>query len=508
MSGGVSDMDDKPINFETETDPDKIIAAAKRDLKGRTFSEIFNANLETLQKLYPARDISQLKQSYSNKTHKGGLGDLIESAYFGIKNNNDQKPDLESSGIEIKVTPYKKTTKKRYTSKERLVITKINYNQPVEKDFYKSHVWIKIRLIILVFYESIKDIIDQLNHLIRFVYLYKPPAVDLEIIKNDYDTIVSMIEKGKADELSESLTCYLAACTKGATTLKSMQAQYYAPGVLAKGRAFALKSSYMNVVLNYAQEDDKKSIQPVAETIIKDISQLKEKTFEEVLMERIDAYLGLSAKQLCERFNLSEKEKKSKHLYAMLSYRMLGVRSNAAEEFTKANIKLKTIRIEENGTIKESMSFPAFEFSDILNQEFEDSAVYEYFAETTYLFVLFRKHGGEYVVAGSKLWSMPVKDLYEVEKVYNETKNIIKNGVILTRQGMRVYNNFPGSSFNPVSHVRPHAPLTYYEPAVSGLSGSGTRKDASRLPNGQWMPKQCFWLNSEYLRKILGDFCK
>ena len=34
-----------------------------------------------------------------------------------------------------------------------------------------------------------------------------------------------------------------------------------------------------------------------------------------------------------------------------LAYRMLGIRSNQAEEFVKANVVVKAIRIEENGKI-------------------------------------------------------------------------------------------------------------------------------------------------------------
>ena len=42
----------------------------------------------------------------------------------------------------------------------------------------------------------------------------------------------------------------------------------------------------------------------------------------------------------------------------MLTYRMLGIKGNQAEEFEKANIVIKTIRIKNNNKIKENMSFP------------------------------------------------------------------------------------------------------------------------------------------------------
>ena len=38
----------------------------------------------------------------------------------------------------------------------------------------------------------------------------------------------------------------------------------------------------------------------------------------------------------------------------MLAYRMLGIKGNHAEEFEKANVVVKTIRIAKNNKIKEN----------------------------------------------------------------------------------------------------------------------------------------------------------
>ena len=56
----------------------------------------------------------------------------------------------------------------------------------------------------------------------------------MEIIKAEYHKIISIIESGNAQDLSEGLTMYLGACTKGSTALKSMQPQYYGNQSLAK----------------------------------------------------------------------------------------------------------------------------------------------------------------------------------------------------------------------------------------------------------------------------------
>ena len=76
---------------------------------------------------------------------------------------------------------------------------------------------------------------------------------------------------------------------------------------------------------------------------------------------------------------------------------MLGIKGvvSDSDEFQKAGIKIKTIRVKENGKIKESMSFPYFEFTDIYLQDWSNSDIRNMFATTKYMFVVFveRKDG-------------------------------------------------------------------------------------------------------------------
>ena len=76
---------------------------------------------------------------------------------------------------------------------------------------------------------------------------------------------------------------------------------------------------------------------------------------------------------------------------------MLGIKSNHAAEFQKANIVVKTIRIEENGKNRENMSFAPFKFKELVQEEWEDSTVFNYFDTTQFLFVVFQKVDNIYV---------------------------------------------------------------------------------------------------------------
>lgn len=122
-------------------------------------------------------------EAYANKLRKGGLGNLLEEVYFGYKANSNQKADFAEAGVELKATPYEVTKKGELRAGERLVLTMINYDGPIEVDFYKSHAWEKMRLILLIYYWRNKQLNNNLLYKISFVRIFTPPEADLEIIK-------------------------------------------------------------------------------------------------------------------------------------------------------------------------------------------------------------------------------------------------------------------------------------------------------------------------------------
>lgn len=94
----------------------------------------------------------------------------------------------------------------------------------------------------------------------------------------------------------------------------------------------------------------------------------KSKTFIDYVNDVVDKYKGKTQKELLSIFKL---DSKAKNINSMLVSRMFNVTENIGEteEFLKANIIPRTIRIEENGRIKESMPFPTFKYKEIINQE-------------------------------------------------------------------------------------------------------------------------------------------
>lgn len=469
-------------NFEyDETNPLSIERYAQY-LIGKTFSDICHE--DEANKIDAVKEISNYEESHENKKRKGGLGEIIEERYFHYPCNNDLRPDFDKAGVELKVTPYKINQNGTLAAKERLIITMIDYFAVVNETFEDSHLWQKAQLILLIYYLYQKEITSRLDYKIGYAKLFSPPEADLKIIKHDFEVIVEKIRNGKAHELSEGDTMYLGAAPKAATS-KDRRKQPFSDEP-AKLRAFAFKNSYMTYVLNNYIVPGKNTYESIMPEAVED-------SFEDYVMKKVATYKDYSVTDLCNEFNV-EYQKKPKNLEAMLAYRILGIKSNRTEEFEKANIVVKTIRIGKNNKIKESMSFPTFKFKELVEEEWETSTFGTYLSETRFLFVVYKfDENDELHLKGCQFWNIPYSDLNgEVQLVWNRTKQVLLDGLQITNKNGRNYNNFPNASENRVCHVRPHAQ---------------NAQDTYELPDGRQYPKQCFWLNNSYiLEQLKEDF--
>jgi len=478
-----------------KTDPISIERYSK-GMIGKTFREISDEDdaraKEGGHMLAEAHASFGVSDVSAKKRNKGNLGQLIEEKYFHYKCNSDERPDFHEAGVELKVTPYKENKNGTVSAKERLILTMIDYNKVVNETFYHSHLWEKSKLILLVYYLYVDQIKSNLDYEINYAQLFTPPKEDLKIMEDDFNTIVNKVRDGKAHELSESDTEYLAAAPK-ASSSKDRRSQPFSD-IPAKPRAFSLKGSYMTYVLRTFVIPGKKTYDPSREKYERIGLGDGNETFEEHVMGKINAFRGQSVKELAEKFDI-DLTTKPKNLEAMIAYRILGIKGNHAEEFEKAGIVVKSIRIEASGKIKESMSFPTFKFKELATEIWEDSTFGNYLRETRFFFVVYKYNdNGELILKGCQFWNIPYEDMEtHVKDVWERTVNLINGGLKLDIVNGVHKNNFPKISDDPVCHVRPHG---------------RDSKDVDILPDGRECPKQCFWLNRSYILSQLDDDLK
>lgn len=466
-------VDDRMLEYD-ETDPKSIEAYGKK-LIGMTFQDV--CDQDDMKKSNVVRETEAYEIKHEDKKRKGGLGEIIEERYFHYPANNDARPDFDKAGVELKVTPYKQNKNGSFSAKERLILTMTDYFKVVNEEFEDSHMWQKARLILLVYYLYQKEIENRLDYKIGYVNLFMPPEEDIKIIKQDFEVIKQKIKDGKAHELSEADTLYLGAAPKAATS-KNRRKQPYSDE-LAKPRAFSFKTSYMTYILNHYIIPGKNTYESI-------IKEKTEESFEDYVIHKIEQYQDNTVHELCDKFQIPYKDKKPKNLEAMLTYRMLGIKGNHAEEFEKANIVIKTIRINKNNRIKENMSFPIFKFKELIEEEWDDSTFGNYLRETKFLFVVYKyDDNDELRLKGCQFWNIPYDDLEkEVKVVWEKTKQLIKNGLKIEVKNGKNCSNLPKISENRVCHVRPHG---------------RNAQDTYELPDGRRLTKQCFWLNNSYI---------
>ena len=426
-------------------------------------------------------------EGYAPRKGKGGLGQMVENIFFYLETNSNPSSDFSEAGMELKCTPLKKNKQDDYLIKERLVCNMINYCSVVNEDFEHSHFYLKCQLMLLLFYLHQSNI-DNLDFEFIYSVLWKLPEKDLLIIRHDYEVILDKIKHGKAHELSEGDTMYLGACRKGQKG-DSLMKQPFNADFDAPRRAFSLKMAYMRTVLDFVVRSGKNAVSNVSGAKSELVSKklLKTHSFDDILLNRFKPYMNMPFEKIAKKKNVNlSNNPKSK--FAMIANAIAAstkcANVNRSEEFLKAGLTMKTIRVQASGIIKEAMSFENIDYIEVAEcDEWTDSRLYELFS-SRFMFVIFKEQNegkGDYHLYDVFFWTMPQQDLDCAEVYWNH----IKENILADRISEEYW--WKGTDKKKF-HVRPKAQKA---------------TDLVPTPNGKWAKKFCYWFNNEYVREII-----
>lgn len=431
---------------------------------------------------------------------KGGLGQLVEELFFKYDINSRQEADFAFVNAELKCTPLKKSAKNEdLLIKERLACSMINYTEDWNKSFEQSHFYRKCLIMLIMFYLHQSNV-SKLDLHFLFAVLWKIPEKDLLIIRKDYETIISKIRNGKVETLSEGDTMYLGACRKGQKG-DSLMVQH-GSDIGAPRRAWSLKTTYMRIVLDEVKKNNvdgaycNYDIKPTELEELISVDELKSHSVDDVLKGRFAPYVGLGYSEICKKLDINPITAKSKYFVianAIASNKKIG-NVNLSEEFVKSGLTMKTIRINKNGKIKESMSFENIDYQEVYDcDEWTDSRLYELFT-SRFMFVIFKetdnllslpngKTESEYKLDKVAFWTMPQADLNVAMQYWENIRQCVKDDHISPEY-------FWGIKDNRDFHVRPKATLA---------------KDMVDTPNGTKAKKYCYWFNAKYVKNIIDN---
>jgi len=420
---------------------------------------------------------------------RGTFGLILETGYFGLERNNESRPDFKEAGLELKSSPLKRLGNGSLRAKERISLSMIDYNKLAYESgsLYSTSFWSKIKRMLLVFYEYSPDL-DVLEYPVRIVSIWEFPEEDRLVLAKDWELIKSYVDNGEAHLLSEGLTNYLGASTKGASS-KSLKSQPKSEE-MAMSRAFSLKTTYVNRIIKRLVNNSDDNL---FSSLTKE--ELTSSSIEQAFIRRAEEFKGKSVHEICEHFSEEYFNMSSYSVYSKITKFILGSSNNIPLELVQADIKVKTIRLKSNGVPKEAISFPSFKYADIIQESWSESILFELLDSKKFLFSIFVIEDDEIKFKGIKFWSMPSADIHMCKRVWEHTKNIIEYGQVVRKlTSSKRYTNFTKSSDGLKIHVRPHARNaqdTYPLPVRDKLTGLDE------------YTKHSFWLNQHYLSEVL-----
>ena len=259
----------------------------------------------------------------------------------------------------------------------------------------------------------------------------------------------------------------------------------------APRRAFSLKMAYMRTVLKFVLDSNEKAVTnftlPKKQLVTE--KELAKHSFDEILLKRFRPYIGKNYQTIANRKGV-DISNNPKNKYAMIANTIASSDKcsniNRSEEFVKAGLTMKTIRIQHNGSIKEATSFENIDYLEVAEcDDWFDSRLYELFS-SRFMFVVFREqHKGEedYTLDDVFFWTMPQEDLNQAESYWNHIKGNVLNNHISEEYWWKAKDK---KKF----HVRPKAQKS---------------TDLAPTPNNGWAKKFCYWFNNDYVRNIVDE---
>jgi DNA mismatch repair protein MutH len=191
-------------------------------------------------------------------------------------------------------------------------------------------------------------------------------------------------------------------------------------------------------------------------------------------------YYGVNQSKLILKLDIEIKNGLPKNIRNIIAQSILK-NYEKKEKVSFQNILLKTIRINENNTLLESMSFTQIKYNEIIKESWENSDLYKTLS-SEFIFLIFKvknKDDNDPIFQSAKFWKMSEADLDLVNKFWELTKESIRIGD---------YKNFITIKNNFICHVR-----------TKGLNN----KDLMKTPQGTIEPKRGYWLNASYLKTQL-----
>ena len=483
-------------------------------VKGKTLGEVDKSH--------------QFSRTASNSKITGIAGDVIEQSVFGYKRDSKQECDIEIDGVltELKTTgvrvPKSDLAKAQgkvgdaynvfLGAKEGISITGVTFEPWIQTDFDSSHFWEKSERLLIVFYEYKSYEAVAASEYAEFPivdYCYNTFSeeeraklrADWEIVR-DYLNVV-YTENPAPDKRYEKLVGFThllrpklllielvpgfkkkstGSYQKPRYRLKQTFVDYIVRGHFDKSRAkseISLKESFSS----FAELDARCHALS---------AKFKGKTFAQ-----LKTALGVEA------------DISNKSFGAQCILKMFGAkcrRLNQIADFTKAGIIAKTITITPEGERTEDMKLHRIDFEEWADRdlEFQDSAVYSYFCEHSFLCPVFCENDGsdsrQTTFEGFKRFAFDNEFIEnEVRRTWEDSRTLIHKKrlrweFVYDKKGKKRKNK-SGSYMGAPNFPKSADYLVFFR----GGADDSRNEAKTEVINGIKMLPQFFWLKGSFI---------
>lgn len=443
------------FDYRTAT-RDEILARAQL-MQGRTLGELAGGAVSPV---------------VSGSRTRGGVGAIVE-AWFGIMPNSVAAADFPGAGIELKTVPLSGTGTGQ-TVKERTVLSMIDYDALAAESWESASLRHKLDQILLVYYEWAAGV-DIHDFRVVLTTLWSPDERQLAFMELDWLTVKEKVVRGEAHLISEGDGLILGAATKGADAT-TMRSQPYSTEP-AMQRAWALKQSFTRTL--YLELRTKVDYETLSETL----QVRRAAVFEQAILQHYQRFLGRTVGEVAREVGVAPG---GKQYAARVVRAALGQRhpEKGIREFAELGIEVKIVRTNAAGMPYESMSFPAFRYRELIEEEWEDSDLLARLKRLLILPMVGPKGQDatdECVLRDPFFWSPDAEQLAGIRAEWEMYRDLVRDGHAA---------NLPTGKQTRYIHVRPKA---------------ANRLDTDDAPFVGPLVRKCFWLNRHLVQHLLSE---
>lgn len=475
-------------------------------------------------------EVDKSKQFDRTKTSKkitGIAGDVIEQSVFEYERDSKQECDIEIDGVltELKTTgvriPKSDLSKVKgkvgdaynlyLRAKEPMSITGVTLEPTIQTDFKTSHFWEKSEHLLMVFYEyKSYDAVPASAYadfkIIDYCY-NKFSAEEQAKLCKDWEIVrdyLQPIYKKYQDE--EERNQKLVGFTHELRT--KLLLIDLAPGFKKTGKSYQkpryrFKKTFVDYIVQGHFDKSRAANEISLKESFSSFAQLDARC-----RTISNHYKGKTLTQLKTDLKI-DSDISNKSFGALCVLKMFDAdckRLNQISDFKKSGIIAKTITITPKGNRTEDMKLKLIDFEEWADKgiDFEDSDIYSYFCEHSFLCPVFCEHdcndSSKTTFEGFKRFAFDEDFIEnEVKRTWIDSRNLIYNKTLkwefkYNKEGERIKNT--SGSYSGAPNFPKSADYNVF---FRGGQSDSSDKYKTEQVNGIKMLPQFFWLKGTYI---------